>query len=162
MQKYALCYPIAADCLPGVLQRSDAIADRQRRCRTRRKTTQSDFRPRFSRGTARSSVDLLHDLEFCSEFPRTRQRGDTVRVKGDEEPPGAERAKGPGEQPADHVHVFARGRADAPPDFDYRLSRGGACQEPGRCDAAVHYHVIHWHGCGARNCWYWRADTFVS
>src|SRR5437667_12702883 len=69
MQNYDLRNLIAADCVLGVLQRYPAVADRQRRCGTRRKTPQSDFRPRFSGPAARSPVDLLHDIELRGEFP---------------------------------------------------------------------------------------------
>src|SRR5437762_802523 len=162
MQNYDLRNLIAADCIPVVLQRYPAVADRQRRCGTRRKTPQPDFRPRFSGRAARSPVDLLHDVELRSEFPWPRQRGDTVRLEGDGEPPGTERSKGPRKQSTDHVHVFACGRADAPPDFDYRLSRSGTCDEPGGRDATVHYHFIHRHGCGARTRRHSAADQFIK
>src|SRR4029077_18450884 len=95
MQNYDLRNLIAADCVPVVFQRYPAVADRQRRCGTRRKTPQSDFRPRFSGRAARSPLDFLHDAEFRGELPRPRQRGDTVWLKGDGEPPGTERSKGP-------------------------------------------------------------------
>src|SRR5882757_6599431 len=123
MQNYDLRNLIAANCIPVVLQRYPAVADRQRRCGTRRETPESDFRPRFSGRAAWPPVDLVHDVELRSEFPRPRQRGDTVRLKGDGEPPGIERSKGSRKQSTDHVPVFACGRADAPPDFDYRISR---------------------------------------
>src|SRR5438552_9363013 len=142
MQNYDLRNLIAADCVLGVLQRYPAVADRQRRCGTRRKNPQSDFRPRFSGRAARSPVDPLHDVELRSEFPWPGQRGDTVRLEGDGEPPGTERSKGPRKQSTDYVHVFACGWADAPADFDYRLSRSGPCDEPGGLGATVHDHSL--------------------
>src|SRR6266487_4967187 len=104
MQNYDLRNLITADCVPVVLQRYPAITDRQRRCGTRRKTPQSDFRPRFSGRAARSPVDLLHDIELRGEFPRPRQRGDPVRLEGDGEPPGIERSKGSRKQSTDYVY----------------------------------------------------------
>src|SRR6478609_6424222 len=115
MQEHDSRPPVAADCVLVFLQRYIAAADRQRRCGTGCKTPESDFRPRFSRGAARSPLDLLHDAEFRGELPRARQCGDTVRLKGNGEPSGTERSKGPREQSADNVHVFAGSGADPPP-----------------------------------------------
>src|SRR4029077_448431 len=99
---------LAADRVPVVLQRYPSIVDRQRRFGARREISQSDFRSGFSRGAARSPVDLVYDLELRREFPRTRQRGDAVRLKGDGESARAEQGQGSRQQSADYVPVFAR------------------------------------------------------